>query len=142
MNIYFSCSITGGRKDEDEYGEIVRYLISLGHEVPTSHLANSEVRAEEAAIDPEEVYERDIAWVRDCDVLIAETSTPSHGVGYEIAEAVNTGKPVLCCHKKGQKISKILSGNTSEKYQVIAYENMEMLLVEISQFLKEYGAAK
>ena len=42
------------------------------------------------------VYERDVNWIQNCDVLIAEVSVPSHGVGYEIGFALNMGKPVLC----------------------------------------------
>jgi len=33
MNIYFSCSITGGRQDEAVYQAIVDFLLAAGHEV-------------------------------------------------------------------------------------------------------------
>jgi hypothetical protein len=83
MNIYFACSITGGREFETVYQTIVRALVEDCHEVPTAHLAESGVVAVEAVIDPQQVY-ADTAWIRDCDVLVAEVSVPSHGVGYEI----------------------------------------------------------
>jgi nucleoside 2-deoxyribosyltransferase len=57
--------------------------------------------AEESVIDPVTVYQRDIAWVEACDVMIAEVSTPSHGVGYEIAYAIGLGRPVLCLYRQG-----------------------------------------
>ena len=74
MNIYFSCSLTGGRDDEEVYGVIVDHLLAAGHEVPTAHLARPEVMLEERIVDPFEVYDRDIAWIDGCDVLIAEVS--------------------------------------------------------------------
>ena len=52
MNIYFACSITGGRDFESVYQEIVRALVQAGHQVPTAHLVESGVRAVEAGIDP------------------------------------------------------------------------------------------
>ena len=82
MNIYFACSITGGRNFEPVYQAIAAALLTDGHNVPTFLLADTEVRILEAAVNPRNVYERDVAWIRVCDRLIAEVSTPSHGVGY------------------------------------------------------------
>ena len=112
MKVYFACSITGGRNDEGIYQAIVETLLDEGHETPTAHLASPEVMALEHVIEPEEVYTRDIEWINDCDALVAEVSTPSHGVGYEISYALNLGKPVLCCYRKGVKVSKMITGNT------------------------------
>lgn len=111
MNIYFSCSITGGRRDQADYAALVDYLLREGHTVPTAHLASAGVLDEEQIIDAQEVYQRDTRWVEECDALIAEVSTPSHGVGYEIALAAALGKPALCVHRDGRKVSKMLTGN-------------------------------
>ena len=79
MNIYFACSITGGRDFEPIYQAIMAALLADGHTVPTAHLAGSDVLALEAIASPRAVYERDIAWISGCDALVAEVSTPSHG---------------------------------------------------------------
>ena len=94
MNIYFACSITGGRELESVYQAFVAALSADGHTIPTAHLASPGL-TEEAALTPRAVYERDTAWIRDCDALIAEVSVPSHGVGYEVGYALNAAKPVL-----------------------------------------------
>ena len=91
MNIYFACSITGGREFERVYQDLVAALVMDGHEVPTAHLA--------------------------------ESSVPSHGVGYEIGFALNLGKPVLCLFQEGRKISKMISGNPHSQLQVMAYRD-------------------
>lgn len=137
MNIYFSCSITGGRKDEIIYKTIVDYLIENGHGVPTAHLASPDVMQDESDINPVDVYQRDMEWVGNCDAVIAEVSTPSHGVGYEIASAIFLGKHVMCCYQKDRKISKIISGNTSEKLHIFAYTSENDLISEIEDFLKK-----
>ena len=141
MNIYFSCSITGGRKDQHIYQRIVDYLIENGHEVPTAHLASSDVMKDESDLNAIDVYKRDMKWVRNCDMLIAEVSTPSHGVGYEIAAAIFLGKHVMCCYQKDKKISKIISGNTRENMHVFAYKSEGDLISEIESFLKVFTDA-
>ena len=125
MNIYFACSITGGREFENTYQEIVAALTKDGHQIPTSHLVQSDVMENERELTPQEVYERDVDWVKNCDVLIAEVSTPSHGVGYEIGFALNIGKPVLCMHQKDHKVSKMITGNQDAALITQAYSTVE-----------------
>lgn len=136
MNIYFSCSITGGRSDQQDYQAIVDHLLQAGHTVPTAHLSRPDVFSLESVIEPEKVYQRDMSWIDQCDALIAEVSTPSHGVGYEIAQALFLHKPVLCCHQAGKRISKIISGNTHACLQVKEYRNTPELLQMIDAFLR------
>ena len=135
MNIYFSCSLTGGRDDEEIYRAIVEHLHSLGHEVPTAHLALPEAMDLEKIVDPAEVYQRDIAWIQACDGVIAEVSTPSHGVGYEIAYALGLGKPVLCCYRRGVPVSKMLIGNDTAGIMVRSYEDEDDVFAIVDRFL-------
>lgn len=136
MNIYFSCSLTGGRVDESAYGAIVDHILDAGHAVPTEHLARPEVMELERVVDPAEVYRRDIAWIRACDAMVAEVSTPSHGVGYEIAFALGLEKPVLCCHRTSASVSKMITGNDAPSLSVCAYSEVSELLALISDFLR------
>ena len=69
MNIYFSCSLTGGRQDEPIYGDLVSHLTGLGHDVPTAHLAEPSVMDLEKVVEPAEIYARDIGWIDGCDAL-------------------------------------------------------------------------
>ncbi|HEX9616146.1 MAG TPA: nucleoside 2-deoxyribosyltransferase [Anaerolineales bacterium] len=136
MNIYFACSITGGRQDELVYQAIVHTLLADGHFVPTAHLSAPEVMALESVVDPGEVFLRDVNWIDACDALIAEISTPSHGVGYEIAHALNQGKKVLCCYQEGRRISKMISGNTLPGLRIRAYRDHEEAIHIVREFLK------
>jgi len=138
MNIYFACSITGGRDFESVYQAIVNALTEDNHMVPTAHLAESGVMALEAVIDPLEVYARDVMWIRDCDVLIAEVSMPSHGVGYEIGFSLGLGKPVLALYKEGRKVSKMISGNPDSNLMVASYQSPEDAIDKIRKFLSEH----
>ena len=135
MIIYFACSITGGREDEDSYQMIVDSLLSAGHDVPTAHLSRSDVMSLEEVVDPVEVYTRDMDWIESCQALVAEVSTPSHGVGYEISSALAKRKPVLCLHQEGSRISKMLSGNVTPGFTVRSYRHKEEIPNLIEEFL-------
>ena len=135
MNIYFSCSITGGRQDQQVYHAIVETLQKAGHQVPTAHLSYSDVMEKETVISPAEVYARDVCWVKECDALIAEVSTPSHGVGYEIALALFLSKPVFCCYQQNRRVSKIILGNSSPNLILYPYRSLDDLLPKIEDFL-------
>ncbi len=137
MNIYFACSITGGREFQSVYETLVSALLEAGHDVPTAHLAARNVTSE-AVLAPREVYERDTAWIRACDVLIAEVSVPSHGVGYEIAYALEKGKPVLCLVQQGRALSKMISGNPASGLRVSTYRDSGQALETVWEFLAGY----
>lgn len=135
MNIYFSCSITGGRSEEKIYQAIVQDLLDSGHEVPTAHLSSPEVMEMEKIVDPVEIFNRDMAWLRECDAVIAEVSSPSHGVGYEVAYALTLGKPVLCCYQQKKKVSKIITGNTTPGLTTAVYESDDQVINQVREFL-------
>ena len=135
MNIYFACSITGGREFEAVYQVITRALAEDRHEVPTAHLAETGVLSLEAVIDPAEVYTRDTTWIQASDALIAEVSAPSHGVGYEIGYALGLGKPVLALYQEDRRVSKMISGNPDPNLHVIAYESPDQAVTIIREFL-------
>ncbi len=137
MNIYFSCSITGGRDDQQVYQAIVNALLEAGHEVPTAVLAGEDVMDYETSIEPREVYLRDVAWVQGCDALVAEVSTPSHGVGYEIALALCLGKPVLCCYQSGRRVSKMILGNDHPCLRLEVYDNPLEAVTRVNDFLQK-----
>ena len=136
MKIYFACSITGGRAYEKNYQAITKFLLDEGHEVPTAHLAESNILDVERVVNPREIYKRDIGWILSSDILLAKISVPSHGVGYEIGYALNIGKPVLCIHHAERKISKMISGNSHPNLNIRTYDEIAQALEEIKEFVK------
>ena len=134
MNIYFACSITGGRELEAFYQDFVATLEGDGHIISTSHLARSESIEGERLLTPRDVYERDVKWIRECDALIAEVGVPSHGVGYEIGYALNAGKPVLCLAQEGRRVSKMITGNAS--LEMRTYSTLDEALAQVRIFLE------
>jgi nucleoside 2-deoxyribosyltransferase len=135
MNIYFACSITGGRAFEPIFQAMVNAMLADGHEVPTAYLAGAAIGELELMVSADEVYARDVAWIQAADLLIAEVSTPSHGVGYEIAFALGLGKPVLACYQSDCKLSKMISGNPDPHLVVRQYIAPENAVQVVREFI-------
>ncbi len=86
--IYFGCSISGGRNHAHVHQEIVEFIKSAGGHVLSELFADKSLVAEVGAMSGltnEQVWERDVKWVKEADALIMEVTQPSLGVGYEIA---------------------------------------------------------
>jgi len=124
MKIYFAGSIVGGQENAQIYAQIVEYLLAKGYEVPSAPVVRPDLLDWEKRTPPSLIYERDIAWVRESEVMIAEVSTSSMGMGYEIATALQWGKPVLCLHRQGSTVSKIILGNTEPNITVESYTSL------------------
>ena len=134
MKIYFACSITGGREDEDTYQKMVGMLLSMGIEISTAHIAKTGIEEIDAREDPYDIYFRDVTWIEESDLLIAEVTTPSHGVGYEIGYALELNKPVLCLYQKHVIVSKMILGNPHPLLRVEPYSDLN----EVEETLRKY----
>ena len=135
MKLYFSGSISGGRQHEAIYQHVVAHLQARGHHVLSAHVADPSALETEKDMPPREVFERDVNWVKDCEAMIAEVSTPSLGVGYEYALAVQLGKPVLCVYRSGLRLSKMITGNPAPNLTVMAYSSAAELDAVVDAFL-------
>ena len=136
MNIYFAGSIRGGRDNQGMYFEIISILKQYGN-VFTEHIGSAELSPlGEQELEDTYIYERDMYWLRQADILVADVSIPSTGVGYEIGFAENLGKKILCLYREGspQKISGMINGNTNLTIRV--YKDKEGLEQILEGFFK------
>lgn len=128
MKIYFAASVRGGRSDVELYAHIVARLKEFG-EVLTEHIANPDLTAlgEQITTD-EKIHNQDMSWLLSADLVVAEVTTPSLGVGYEIGRAVENNIPVICFYRKrkGKRLSAMIAGN--ETIMIKEYTREEELL--------------
>lgn len=110
--VYFAGSIRGGRQDAELYKRMIAY-IQRKHKVLTEHVGDlSKSRTEGLKDRDAAIYEQDTAWLREADVVIAECTTPSLGVGYELAYAEAHGIPVHLFYDKSRaNLSAMLTGD-------------------------------
>ena len=134
MTIYFAGSIRGGRSDQAIYEEIIERLRRYGT-VLTEHVGdvNLSLGGENAADC--DIHDRDLDWLRSADVLVAEVTTPSLGVGYEIGRAVEWGKRVICLYRPSD--GKRLSGMIAGCRDLIVHEYCQA--ADVDRILQEEG---
>lgn len=134
--IYFACSIRGGRDDAEAYGRLVEYIKTQAT-VLTEVFADQKLTAEGMNKPNEDIWAIDMDWVAQSDALIAEVTNPSLGVGYEIAKAEEWGKPVLCLFREDgdRRLSAMIDG--SPKLAVFRYLELEEAFVAINGFINE-----
>lgn len=123
--VYFAGSIRSGRDDIEIYKEMIR-LLKENFIVLTEHIGDLSLTSEKDRTD-EYIYERDKAWLLECDFVVAEVSTPSLGVGYELAFAESHKKKVICLHRKGaeKRLSAMIAGN--KYFKVVEYQDANII---------------
>lgn len=135
MKIYFAGSIRGGREDANLYLQIIEYLKNFG-DVMTEHIGDPSLTSKgDDGPSDRFIHDRDLEWLQSADVLVAEVTTVSMGVGYEIGRAVESGKPVLCLYRPepGKNLSAMIAGCPDLK--LLEYREPEEVKTAINKFL-------
>lgn len=132
--VYFAGSIRGGRADAALYHDVIEY-IKQTDTVLTEHIGDLSLSSLEQQERDRKIYAQDTAWLKECDLLIAECTVPSIGVGYELAYAEKLNKPCFVFYRRSQvHLSAMIKGDPY--YTVIPYETKEEILSKISEILK------
>ncbi len=133
--VYFAGSIRGGRDDAKWYSEIIEY-IKRTDTVLTEHVGLHNLNLKEQGMGDRAIYDQDTAWLRESDVLIAECTAPSLGVGYELAYAEKIGVPCHLFYRKSRiQLSAMLTGDPY--FKIYPYEEKEELLRAVDKILAE-----
>jgi nucleoside 2-deoxyribosyltransferase len=139
VRIYLACTVRGDRGAIEGLRALAAALESAGHTVLTKHLLDDNVEGAESALTERAVYERDIAWLESCDVLVAEASGSSFGVGFEVGYVLGrserTDQRVLLLYRADRRnaISRLIAGNAHPRCEVLKYENPEELVLRVLQ---------
>jgi nucleoside 2-deoxyribosyltransferase len=132
MKIFLSVSIGGNHDHKKYYPEIIAEIKKYGEVLTEFQDVNSKVYAD-GDLNTEEIYKRDTGLIQQSDLVVAEVSVPSLGVGYEIAYAEALKKPIICLYMSipDIKLSAMVKG--CPKVKVCEYHNM----VEMREILKK-----
>ena len=137
MKIYFAGSIRGGRQDAEIYQQIIEYLKTFG-EVLTEHIGDPKLThlGDDGPTD-QYIHDRDLEWLQSADVVVAEVTTVSMGVGYEIGRAVESRQKVLCLFRpdSGNILSAMITGCAD--LELVNYQNLDEAKRAIEGFLKD-----
>ena len=125
MKVYFAGAIRGGRKDAELYRKAIAAMKEK-HQVLTEHVGDLSLSTVEDKGD-QAIYEQDTAWLRECDIVVAECTQVSLGVGYELAYAEAHGKEVHIFYRPQEtQLSTMLAGN--ERFHIHRYADEAEIL--------------
>jgi hypothetical protein len=131
MKIYFGFTVAGDRSSIDTARKVVRQLEEMGHEVLTRHLVSDNAWEADRSVSPQDVYRRDMAWLGQCELFIAEVSGSSFGLGFETGYVLGaTSKKVVLLYRRDveQRISLLITGNTHPNCTLVPYANLEEVM--------------
>ena len=135
--IYFSGAISGGRADLALYQRIVETLEAEGHRVLAGAVAAEHVGPGGETLHPPDICARDLGWLDEADLVVAEVSVPSLGVGYEIAYATRVRHiPVIALYRRAwtQRCSAMISGDPGVRLH--EYEDPEAMLPDLLESIR------
>jgi 2'-deoxynucleoside 5'-phosphate N-hydrolase len=127
MKVYFGFTVAGSRSSVEAAKKIVAILESMGHEVLTSHLLHEDAWEADRRLPPQEVFARDMRWLTQCDVFIAEVSGSSFGLGFEAGYLLGaTPKKTILFYDRAveRKISLLIVGNTHPNCTLVPYTGL------------------
>src|SRR5437867_5402464 len=129
MRMYLACTVRGDRGAIEGLRWLATALEAAGHTVLTKHLLDDNVDTAEASLSERAVYERDVQWLEACDVLIADASGSSFGVGFEVGYVLGrsdrTDQRVVLLYDAARRdrMSRLIAGNAHPRCTVIAYDD-------------------
>src|SRR5216110_2809256 len=130
MQIYLACTVRGDRGGVLAGRAICQRLQEHGHDVLTAHLLDDDVDRKEAVLSEQQVYRRDLEWLSTCDVLIAEASGSTYGVGFEVGyvlgRARKTEQRVFLVYNEARRhaISRLITGNCDSACTTFGYRSV------------------
>jgi 2'-deoxynucleoside 5'-phosphate N-hydrolase len=135
---YFAGSIRAGREDVDHYKRIILHLKRTGT-VLTEHVGDYSLSlAGQTQFDDKYIHDRDLAWLRRSDVVVAETTRPSLGVGYELAMATVYRIPIIALHRSEESSLSAMIGGCGNA-TVIEYRDLEQALPLLDRHLEAHN---
>jgi nucleoside 2-deoxyribosyltransferase len=139
MKLFFAGAIRG----VGGYGKVYRRIIDLlkAHgEILSEHIYHNGTSDAGGEKGDGDIYFRDTEWIGQADLLIAEISRPSIGVGYEIGYAEAHDIPVLALYHRGaeHRISAMVAGN--RKITTLRYDTLEELEKTLKKTIPRYAA--
>jgi nucleoside 2-deoxyribosyltransferase len=134
MKVYFGFTVAGDRSSLTAARRMVELLESMGHEVLTRHLVEDNAAQLDRSLPAAAVFERDMNWLRQCDLFIAEVSGSSFGLGYEAGYVLGSSdkKAVLFYRRDAAaRISLLITGNTHPNCLLVPYSEPEEMEAQL-----------
>ena len=134
MKIYVSGSIYGGTQKIDTYKIMINELEKYG-EVLDKQIADSKTIENEKYQKDEDIFQDLEQKMMMADIIFAEVTIPSLGVGYELGFADKIGKKIIAIYDETytKKVSTMIRGN--KRIKLIPYTDINDICKNMNKLL-------
>jgi nucleoside 2-deoxyribosyltransferase len=144
MRVYLAAPIRGDRSHVSSVRFLADTIERMGWELLTPQVIDPSL---EGLRSDGEIFRDDMSLIHGCDLLVAEVSSPSIGVGYELAIGIALGKRVLALHRRTvspDALSAMVRGNPAPNLRVATYESNDgwrAMATRLHQLMAEFPSA-
>ena len=138
LKVYFTASASHNGELIPYYKKILDFIKKQSVSIISGHqVTDKKLLEDDKKLTAEQIYSREKSLIEEADVVIAEASKPSLGVGGEIVYALSIDKPVLTLVMAGHedKISPMVAGNPSENLYLEYYKKSDFQSI-INRFIR------
>lgn len=139
MKVYFSASSSTLKEDKNLYKNITETISKLGG------VLISDWMVDKTRLSPESLFDQAVKDIRQADLLVAEITHPSTGVGQQIGLALSWKIPVIALKRGGLKNnSRFTLGTKSKLLKIVIYDadTLENKLKKYFNGIKKYKYVK
>ena len=141
--IYFAASIRAGRDDIHLYHQLIEHLSNYG-KVLSEHIGNKDLSQLGDDGSTNDIHNKDMSWLNESSHIVAEVTTASLGVGYELGRIVerniwvspSLNKKILCLYRPqiNRRLSAMIAG--CDGIMNVEYQNLDEAKKAIDNFFK------
>lgn len=126
MNIYFTASNDVSSKIKKQYREIINLLSGLDYNVLEGIFDKLSTHRIGKQLSYEDIHNHIINKINQSDILIADISIPSGGVGYQIYHAYSQKKPIIILYSenKNSNPSIVIRGMDPKRIYLLKYDTI------------------
>ena len=144
LKIYFTASTSVQPEIIERYKQIYKVLKEQRVELLSGkQVVNTKLLSADKKLTPEEIFIRQKGFIDASDLIVAEVTRASHGVGGEIAYALSQGIPVLALIHAGDEdlMSPMIAGNPSDRL-FLDYYTVDNVGYKIKEFVQHIISLK
>lgn len=136
MKVFLSAAVTFGARNPEKIKQIFGAMEKLGVTITDPFIIDQN---QVGNLSAKELVDKCVECLRESDCAVAEVSSPSLGVGWEMCYMSQVeSKPVLCLVEENRKTSIVITDNPSPNVKTKFYnnENLSLTLKEFFSIVK------
>ncbi len=134
MKIFFTYKLKGSLDNDNKYIKLTEHLKKYGT-ILSENIRLKNVGVSGQKLSDDQILKRNIDLIKESDVLIADVTNASLGVGYQIHFAKTINKKIICLYNRQVKceLSSIINGD--KNLIIINYDDIDDVIIKIDNII-------